>query len=80
MASFTPGRPRLALGIGIAALVLGVALIPVAIAHARGDYGVHFWWLVAAPVVGGLYFTITGALALSHGDRGQGRGDDDGPR
>lgn len=64
MASFTPGRPRLALGVGIAAIVFGLLFIPVAIANAKGDYGIHFWWVVIVPVAAGLYFAITGAVAL----------------
>ena len=64
MASFTPGRPRLALGIGIVGVVLGVALIPVAIANAHGDCGFHFWWIVIVPVLAGLYFGVAGAVAL----------------
>ena len=64
MASFTPGRPRLALGIGIAAVVLGVALIPAAVANAHGEYGFHFWWIVIVPILAGLYFGVAGAVAL----------------
>ncbi|WP_285038714.1 hypothetical protein [Plantibacter sp. lyk4-40-MEA-4] len=64
MASFTPGRPRLALGIGIVAVVLGVALIPVAVANTHGEYGFHFWWIVIVPILAGLYFGVAGAVAL----------------
>ena len=64
MASFTPGRPRLALGIGIHGVVLGVALIPVAVANAHGEYGFHFWWIVIVPILAGLYFGVAGAVAL----------------
>ncbi|NUJ88193.1 hypothetical protein HOW07_09240 [Plantibacter sp. MCCC 1A11337] len=64
MASFTPGRPRLAFGIGIVAVVLGVALIPVAVANAHGEYGFHFWWIVIVPILAGLYFGVAGAVAL----------------
>ncbi|BDI21444.1 hypothetical protein [Herbiconiux sp. L3-i23] len=64
MRSFTPGRPVFSLVFGLIALILGVALIPFAIEMARGEYGLHFWWLVMAPIAGGLYFAIAGAVAL----------------
>jgi hypothetical protein len=35
---------------------------------ARGEYGLHFWWLVVAPIAGGLYFAVAGAVALLRRD------------
>ncbi|GGI39995.1 hypothetical protein GCM10010988_26870 [Cnuibacter physcomitrellae] len=65
MRSLTPGRPRLSLILGIVFIVVGVLCIPLAISQAHHEYGIHFWWLVIAPLAGGLYFAIAGAIALS---------------
>jgi hypothetical protein len=72
MASFTPGKPGLALGIGLAAIVLGLVFLPFSIASVHGDYSPHFWWVTVVPIVGGLYFAITGAVALARRRSGSG--------